>query len=369
MKVLHICNDFCGSKVHSNLYSYLDISGMSQIIYTYMQKASNVNKNKFDSIKTEFIYSAILNKFNRIFYPYKESLVYEDLKTKIDVRTVSLSHATTLYSDGGIAYKLFKEFGIPYIIAVRATDIHVFMKIPFYWKYGRNILMNASKIIFISHSLKEVFMRHKGVQSIMDRIENKIVVIPNGIDKFWIENACSDRIINHQLCYIGSFLPRKNVLKLIDAVNMLSKKYPDIKLNIIGKGGKDESKVISASKNSRYINYIGPVYDKYELMKYLRSSLIFAMVSIKETFGLVYIEALSQNRVIIYTKNDGIDGTFSDIIGEAVVPNVNYIMKAICKIFDNPLSYSDNNINFSNLDWNSIAKQYINIYDESLNAF
>lgn len=36
------------------------------------------------------------------------------------------------------------------------------------------------------------------------------------------------------------------------------------------------------------------------------------MPSHKETFGLVYAEAMSQGLPIIYTKNQGFDGQFPD---------------------------------------------------------
>ena len=43
------------------------------------------------------------------------------------------------------------------------------------------------------------------------------------------------------------------------------------------------------------------------------------MPSSNETFGLVFIEALSQSLPIIYTKGEGIDGYFKDdFIGKAV---------------------------------------------------
>jgi len=363
MKILHICNDFCGSKVHMNLYSNLDRNNISQVIYSYMNNASFIGKNKFDSTVTKFVYSPILNKYNRMFYPYKEYLVYNDLKSKIEVKGVTLSHATTLYSDGGIAYRLFKEFSIPYVVAVRATDISTFMKIPFYWKYGKEILTNASKIIFISNRLREAFVSHKKVQTIMPMIEHKFMVIPNGIDKFWHDNICTDRRTNHEICYIGTFLPRKNVLMLIDAVNSLSEEYADIKLNIIGKGGIDEAVVLEKSKDNKHVNYVGPVFDKNELIKYLRSSSIFAMVSVGETFGLVYIEALSQNNVLIYTKNDGIDGIFTENIGEAIKPDINNVAQAIKKIFDNYNIYKGNqDIDFDLFNWDNIARKYIQIY-------
>ena len=52
----------------------------------------------------------------------------------------------------------------------------------------------------------------------------------------------------------------------------------------------------------------------------MRSCSVFAMPSIFETFGLVYLEALSQNLPVVYTKGQGIDGMFDNTVGIGVDP-------------------------------------------------
>ena len=43
-------------------------------------------------------------------------------------RCPTLLHAHSLYSDGVAAYKFFKNNQIPYIVAVRSTDLYIFAK-------------------------------------------------------------------------------------------------------------------------------------------------------------------------------------------------------------------------------------------------
>lgn len=33
-------------------------------------------------------------------------------------------YAATLFSEGAVAYRLYKNYSIPYVIAVRATDVN-----------------------------------------------------------------------------------------------------------------------------------------------------------------------------------------------------------------------------------------------------
>ena len=73
------------------------------------------------------------------------------------------------------------------------------------------------------------------------------------------------------------------------------------------------------------------------------------MPSFHETFGLVYIEAMSQGLPIIYTKGEGIDGYFKEAtVGYSVNPkDVKNIVKKIEMIIHN---------------YNKISKIYHNIY-------
>ena len=63
---------------------------------------------------------------------------------------------------------------------------------------------------------------------------------------------------------------------------------------------------------------------------------VFAMVSHHETFGLVYIEALSQGLPVLFTQGQGIDGTFSELVGVAARPSsVAGIRRGLEQIIDN----------------------------------
>lgn len=129
MRILHICNDFCGSKVHANLYAELDKQGVQQTVYTYFLDASLSGKNNFEGMATVFVHRPILSKRHRILYHKKIRDVYTDLKMQLSaaLNTYDLAHATTLFSDGAVALRLYKEYGVPYIVTVRNTDINEFL--------------------------------------------------------------------------------------------------------------------------------------------------------------------------------------------------------------------------------------------------
>src|SRR5690606_32772754 len=65
----------------------------------------------------------------------------------IDFSEIKMIHAHTWYSDGGVAYLLSKKYNIPYITAVRNTDLNVHYKyLLHHRKFGKEILKNANKV-------------------------------------------------------------------------------------------------------------------------------------------------------------------------------------------------------------------------------
>ena len=293
------------------------------------------------------------------------------MKHRITLDKFDVIHAPSLFSDGGLALKLHKEYGIPYVVAVRNTDINVFIK---YLKHtyhtGREIALKAKTIFFISKGEMDEFIESDFVRPIYSQIKDKIVLQPNGIDHYWHEHVSHTPRTGHQILYIGDFTPNKNVCRVIKAINQLRKnaEFADLKFVIVGGGkDKDDSTLRMIESYPDSIEYLGKIFDKDKLASIMQQSALFVMPSIHETFGLVYIEALSQNLPVIYSKRQGIDGLFSDSVGIRVnALSVDEIREAIRYILKNPEKYSNNEINFTVFDWKNIAEKYIVFYKNAI---
>ena len=370
MKVLHICNDYTGSKVHMNLCKQLDNLIDNQIVYTYFDGKENIGKNKFDGKRTNIVYDDILNPYLRKVYPIKMCWVYRHLIKQIDANEIDCVHATTLFSDGGIAYKLYKKYGTPYIVAVRNTDFSTYInKSKLLWGLGRKILLHARKIILINKCYEERMKTLEFSKGIWEEIKGKIIVQPNGIDQFWIDNVTREqRPNNYKICYVGTFIRRKNIPRLIQAVDIVHEEFPQVTLELIGGGGTfgNEDELVNNMANERsYVKIAGRISDKPALKDKYRDCTIFAMPRWSETFGLVYLEALSQNLRLLYTEKDGIDGLIENI-GLAVNPfSVESIANGLRKLL---LNYDKmdgiQKVNFREFSWDRIAEKYERMYRE-----
>ncbi|MGO3691069.1 MAG: glycosyltransferase family 4 protein [Psychroflexus halocasei] len=366
--ILHLANDFAGSKVYQNLISELDKYGVKQIIYTPLRSVKNVDKNRVElkAAGSKIIYSPILNShMDRALYKLKIKKILRDIETKIDFKTIRGIHAHTWYSDGGVAYELNKKYNIPYMIAIRNTDLNLFWKLPHLKDYGLSILKRASHVILISETYKGRVLNDPKIKPI---INSKYKVIPNGIDDYWIRNIEERKeTINSipNLLFIGKFLKGKNVIKLIQAIERIDEQGIACHLNLIGGGGKAESEILKRIKDKKNITYHGKIFDKERLKEFYNNSDIYVMPSKAETFGLVYIEALSQGIPVVFTKNEGIDGLYENNIGEAVDCNsVQSIAEGIKAIIYDYKSYDfQSEAIVANHNWKKIALKYQGIYE------
>ena len=260
----------------------------------------------------------IKNRSDRILYYKKIRKYLKKLEERISIKEFHIIHAHSLYSDGGVAYLINRKYGIPYIVAVRATDIVVFMK---YFRHldnlGRNIIKHASKVIFITPSLKYATLKalYKNNGTILENGHSTI--IPNGINEYWIRNIRKNakQLEDNKkikLIQISRLKEQKNVDKTIKAVDILRKKGLDITLDIVGEG-KERENLESLTYSLGLINHIkfhGYITDLNKLQELFSKNNIFVLPSSGETFGLTYIEAMSQGLPIIGIKKTGVSDFF-----------------------------------------------------------
>ena len=369
MNLLYISEDYVASKVHHQLLARFAERGIDATVFTVERKRNTQCdiRNIYSSVNysvSSFSLAKISEYPYKFIFSYKRHLKYNRLLKEVDVKKVDFVHAATVFSEGAIAYMLYKNFGIPYSVAVRGTDINLYLsKMPHLWHLGRKILKHATKIVFISPAIKQNFFDKAAIKPISGEISGKCVVISNGIEDFWIENARKRSVVENpsQIIYIGRFDANKNVESLVKAVIKLKSEFPDIHLNLVGGGNECHDAILAyCEKYPHTVSYHGKIYDKDKLLGLMRSNHIFAMVSHSETFGLVYLEALSQGLPVLYSKGQGIDQSVPDQVGEKADSfDQNDITQKLRQILLNYNSYEQ--IDVSSFSWDAVASSYIDL--------
>ncbi len=379
-RLLYISEDYFTSDVHHKLLNELGKSGHYDPTVFYSERESYGDLGKVDQYK-DLRYSrakydiphSLEKKYKYNFF-YKIGYKSRALCDIADCSKFDIIHAATLFSEGAVAYKLHKRYGTPYTVAVRGTDINLYLKYMVHlWPLARKILSNASQVIWTNKQAERYVLSHPICAfGLKGKIKSKSILIHNGIDDFWIQNAnfAPREKEARNFIYIGNFSKNKNVTTLMTAFENIAKIYPDVHLTLVGGGGEDEQIIIDkCNSNPDLYTYRGKIFDKSILRDIILANDAFVMVSHSETFGLVYVEALSQNRPVIYTRNQGFDGIINAKVGlSADSKDLNDIVNSILTLINEFSSFSSIQEQLPQFSWANVAKKYQEIFDSILNS-
>lgn len=370
INVLHICSDYSQQKLYRELILELSKKGIKQTVYVPVRSISEIGKYDIKGIENvKVIYSHILSFKHRLFYHLKIKSIFSDIEKQLDLNSFNIVHAHFLFSDGGVAYKIKTKYSIPYIVAIRNTDVNVFFKYMLHLRvFGCEIIKASKKIIFITPAYRSLIAE----RYVPEKFSKKVIdasIIPNGLSPVWLDDSmfnCVKTLVPLKLLYVGDFSRNKNVIQLLNVIKNFLHKM-DVELTLAGGGGNDQESVLSLLKRQEFgfAKYIGRV-EGIPAMKQLYSQHhIFIMISKLETFGLVYLEAMSQGLPVIHTAGQGIDGYFKNgCFAIPVNPNSERdVFNAIESILNNYKIASREVKKASNsFLWDEIATKYINLY-------
>lgn len=378
MNILHISSGYPFSEVYQQLLMNLSREDRHKHIM-YVPLTTNdvvTDKYLFGSPSVRIIYSRDFHKVERFFYHRKRNKILQSVERQVSLDEINLVHAHSLFSAGGVAKSVKTRKQIDYIVAVRNSDINYFFRYGVHLRnFGIAILMEASKIIVISPAHRDALISRYTPKELRSTILEKTVVVPNGVNNYWLdrrfirgERKDLDTI---RMIYVGDITQNKNITTAMNAARLLCQKGFRASLSVVGDGPEMPRIRRAADKHGDIITIHGPIESREELMRLYRTSNIFIMVSNAETFGLVYIEAMSQGLPVIYSKGQGIDGYFSNgTVGYGCTPSdVNEVVDATRKILDNYGEISANCSKYAQyFAWEKIASIYNGIYDSLNNA-
>ena len=185
-------------------------------------------------------------------------------------------------------------------------------------KYGKEGVCKIAQLHH-DHEFKEVYVRdfqknYKRIdrfvlltQGLKDEVEEmmrghnvhtKCVVIPN-----FLEEVISDVEIDQKektVLFVGRLHPVKGLERLLDIWKIISGKYPDWKLKIIGGGELDKVLKVKVKQLdlSRSVDITGAMeHDK--VLSEMKKASIYAMTSYSEAFPFVLIEAMSKGLPVV----------------------------------------------------------------------
>ncbi|MBQ7785449.1 MAG: glycosyltransferase family 4 protein [Clostridia bacterium] len=318
MSILHICCNLAGSTVFPELFEALKAHGLEQAVFVPEKRESDMGKNLPDGVETH--YALTVKKTDALFFFRKAQRSVPAIEKTVDMKRITLVHAHTLFTDGSIAHKLCRKHGIPYVVTLRYSDIEAI------WRYephlrplARRILRDASRVIFLSSAAKEKVLSSWLTEADRKRIEPKTAIIPNGIRPQWLDGKAREELhAPVRVGFAGLLNPRKRPLDALAAVHAASD-AGGMKYVFTSCGsGELEAQLLAAMREGD--SHAGRVQGMEAMKRFYAQCDLLLVPSSAETFGMVYLEAMSQGIPVLYTKGQGFDGQFPEgEVGYAVV--------------------------------------------------
>lgn len=368
IKVLHINSYYVSRSLYKNLYDYqVEHGDVIRVFVPVRRKRVPVDfeRGEYTDISFDF------NKMDRYFFGIKHTKIYRDAKKRYKDFPFSIAHAHSLFSNGYVAYRIKENYGIPYVVHVQNTDVNDFFKYALHLRgLGNRILKNAEAVFFASEAYKDCVLNKYVSKRFLEEIRGKSIVIPYGINSFWLENRrreprkVPDKKI--RLLCVGEINGNKNQLGVIKVCEELISRGYVIEFICVGK--VVDEKIYEKLNNYSFVDYY-PYMPEEKLLELYNNNDVFVMPSITETFGLVYGEAISQGMPVVYTKNQGFDRQFEDgIVGYAVdCFEPKKIADTVEKILSNYSEISRNCIiAVKKFDWIEIGRRYEEVYQRIL---
>lgn len=228
---------------------------------------------------------------------------------RIEAKMQSLYSPTTLHSslftlhyDVIIAHMpsgiLFADkLGLPFVAGVHNSDLEVLTNPLYEFHFKKRLkkaLDNAKAIACRSFVIKDKLLK------LYPEFESKTFTAPSGIDENIIHpSPFTPHPSPIKVLTCANFKKRKNIDKVIESCKGLE----SFELTVIG-DGKERKKLEMLDKSVKFTGYLA--HDK--VLEKMRESDIFILPSVNETFGMVYLEAMSQGCITIGTIDDGIAG-------------------------------------------------------------
>lgn len=235
------------------------------------------------------------------------SLVEYYPKSKGGTADVDLIIGHKLSIEGLAVRRMAKSFGVPYAISIQGdTDTKILRMRPDLAPEFRKVLHEAAVVFPFSPWAMTQIEKRLGKRS------GLTITLPCPTD---LDSPLTPtNVDNRELLTVFHLKnrKRKNLAGLVAAMRIVERKDPSIHLSVIGGGSESDVKGSQAIiGNQRNVQLVGPL-DHAQLRNRFNASVGFVMPSLRESFGLVFVEALFSGSPIIYPKGTSVDGFFDN---------------------------------------------------------
>jgi 1,2-diacylglycerol 3-alpha-glucosyltransferase len=314
-------------------------------------------------------------------YPFRIGLPAVDLKLKrkLDKIEADIVHAHCPFSSGWLGLDFARERKIPLVGTFHsqyAYDFKNAVQFDFLVKISLSAVVrfyNKMDYVWVPNDFAGKALKSYGYKG-------RYHCMPNGTD-FINEDDLADlrqkgsHFINAKpdefiLMFVGRLVKEKNLLLLCETMNELIKKGTKCRLVFFGEGyySKDLQEYTKKNKLDRYIDFMGPLYDREKLKCAISRANLFVFPSLYDIASLALLEAASLSVPLMLMTGNSIADKIEHGVNGFLCPNSAHEWASmITKLMnDKELLVSVGNKGRENLvkDWNTILIEVESCYED-----
>jgi len=261
-----------------------------------------------------------------------------------------------------IAKKKYQKYILTGASSISSSPIRKWFHIPLNWFYslfGKKI----DKIICVSEYEYELFQKNIHISP------HKFVQIPNGINvDEW--SKIKKKKINHMILSVGRLVRQKGMHRLVQALPIVLKKYPDASLHIVGDGIERDNleKMVHDLGIAKKVIFHGHIQleDRKKLQELYAKAHVFSLMADSESQGLVYGMSAATRTPMVATHSSAMKDLVKvhAAVGIENPDDAQAVAKGIIESFEKPLPPFD--LDKVIWSWDRIGKEVIRVYEEAL---
>lgn len=252
-----------------------------------------------------WIYTCLQERLPNLYVARCEKALYKLFNKAFSIEgRPDIIYAHFGFYAGYIASKIGKQYDIPVVVQEHYSYLMGTNTSPSIIGYIGAAIHNSELYSCVSNNLRK---------SIISKINlsyediNKLIVIENMLNNKFVFSKLED---NKKFIFlsVGNMNPRKNFRLLVEAFCLAFKPDDNVELRLGGDGEEREKLMhfVADMNRNNQIVFLGAL-SREEVYEENRKSHCFALMSQKETFGIVYREALAVGRPIITSNHGGFD--------------------------------------------------------------
>lgn len=371
MKILMVNYEFPpigggGGQAHQNLLR--EYAKMERLEVDVLTSGLGQGLQREEVAENITIYKVGIRKKNLHYWRKTEVLAWlykagREYKKLIQTNRYDLVHAFFAFPTGWLCYRSRRQ--LPYILSLCGSDVpginpRFAMDYKILAPLFRRIWKNARGIVSPSQGLRD--RAHQFLPTV------DIEVIPNGVDVEKFHPAISSSPANPvKLLTVGRLSASKRIHLLIEAMEILHGKIPDIRLTIAGGGSlASQLKGLVAQKQlGEAIQMLG-IVSSQDMPQLYRQHDLYVSATFQEGMSNAFLEAMASGLPIVTTKCEGTEelidanGIVLEEAGkESMAETIGNLIQDPTRFQTVAKNAREKALHFT---WHRIAKSYVECY-------